>query len=176
MDLSIVMNDRDASVRGEVRPLATHDLPSIMRVQEVCYRPSLIEPAEALLSKMLLFSMGAWGCFSDGELAAYIVCIPAEGDDIAPLSCRTSCLPSRPDRLYIHDLAVHPSHRGRCLASRLVRKAEDIASWFGHRQLSLVSVQGSEPFWAGQGFEPVHVLEYAAAVPATYMVKTIHDA
>lgn len=170
------MKDRDAPVGDEVRPLATHDLPAIMRVQEICYQPSLIEPGEALLSKMLLFSMGSWGCFSDGELAAYIVCVPAAGDDVIPLGRPAVSLPSRPDRLYIHDLAVHPAHRGRRIASDLVRKAEDIASWFGHKRLSLVSVQGTELFWSGQGFEPVHALEYAPGVPATYMVKVVSGA
>ena len=171
--ITTVMKDGNTSIRDEVRPLSAHDLPSIMSVQEVCYQPSLIEPAEALLSKMLLFPMGAWGCFCDGELAAYMICIPAEG--IVPLGRPTNSLPSRPDRLYIHDLAVHLAHRGRCLATRLIVKAEDTASWFGHKHLALVSVQGTERFWSKQGFEPVHKMEYAPGLPATYMVKPLHN-
>ena len=159
----------------ELRALSVHDAPAIVKVQEACYGPSLIEPDRALLSKMLLFSMGAWGCFSDGELVAYMICIPAAGDEVVPWGHPTTSLPSRPDRLYIHDLAVRPKYRGQGIASELVRKAEGIASWFGHRYLALVSVQGTERFWTGQGFEPVREQEYVPGVPSTYMIKPMGD-
>lgn len=161
--------------RCGLRALSVHDLPAIMKVQEACHGPSLIEPEGALLSKMLLFSMGAWGCFSDDELVAYMICIPAAGDEVAPWGRPTISLPSRPDRLYIHDLAVQPECRGQGIASTLVRKAEEIASWFGRRYLALVSVQGTERFWTGQGFEPVREQEYVPGVPSTYMIKAVSD-
>lgn len=167
------MNDPVAAKGDGARPLAARDMKAIMRVQEACYHPSLIEPAEALLSKMLLFPLGAWGCFSGEELVAYIVCIPAEGGDVVALGRPTVSLPRCPDRLHIHDLAVLPAHRGRYIASDLVRKAHDIASWFGHRRISLVSVQGTERYWSGHGFEPIRAMEYAPGVPATYILKTL---
>ncbi len=157
---------------NDMRPLAPRDLPAIMRVQRASYRPSLIEPPEAFLSKISSFPMGAWGHLSDGELAAYIVCVPGTSNDIYPLGSVTASLPDRPDHLYIHDLAVHPAHRGHGIADRLIHQAEAVAAELGHRRIALTSVQGSEQFWVCHGFEHVRWLEYAPGEPAAYMVKT----
>lgn len=51
--------------------------------------------------------------------------------------------------LFIHDTAITPSCRGLGYASRLVK---DLVSRHPHRDLELISIDGSEGFWSKQGF------------------------
>ena len=119
------MNDPVAAKGDGVRPLAARDMKAIMRVQEACYHPSLIEPAEALLSKMLLFPLGAWGCFSGEELVAYIVCIPAEGGDFVDMGSPTVSLTRCPDR---------PSTTWRC--SPPIEADTSLPTWYARPMTS----------------------------------------
>jgi predicted N-acetyltransferase YhbS len=56
-------------------------------------------------------------------------------------------IPQQADCLYIHDLAVHPLHRGKGLGRSMVFEAKKIARNSGFAFMSLVAVQGSSDFW-----------------------------
>jgi len=156
-----------------LRKLLIHDLDEILRIQERCYSRSFIESPSALLSKILMFPEGAWGLFSSAGLSGYIICIPASGDNACPLGDETSSISDQSDRLYIHDLAVHPEHRSCHVGTQLVRQAESVAAYYGYNHLALVSVQETESFWINQGFESIYALEYGPEISAIYMTKII---
>jgi predicted N-acetyltransferase YhbS len=83
---------------------------------------------------------------------------------------RLTALPDRPDTLSLHDLAVAPEARGHGVARTLFAAVHALARERGFASVSLVAVQGSDPFWARLGFRAVEHFEYAPGVPAVRMV------
>jgi GNAT superfamily N-acetyltransferase len=64
---------------------------------------------------------------------------------------------SEPNCLYLHDLAIGLSWRGRGLAGALIGHAKAHARSHpqANKGMALVSVNGTVPFWQAQGFTPV---------------------
>jgi ribosomal protein S18 acetylase RimI-like enzyme len=95
----------------------------------------------------------------DAVLAVQAACYPPAMQEAAavvlgkvtPLDAPFA-LPEAPDTLYVHDLAVAPRALGRGLARRLLAQLLDGARARGLRHSALVSVQGSQGFWAGLGY------------------------
>jgi GNAT superfamily N-acetyltransferase len=73
--------------------------------------------------------------------------------------------------MYIHDLAVLRSHRGRGLARLLLTEVFRVAEELGLKRFGLVAVQNSEAFWQRWGFERREPLMYAPGVSGTRMVR-----
>ena len=156
---------------GQLRALESSDMQEVVRVQTAAFAPSLTEPPEALLCKINGFPRGAWGCFCEEELAGYIICVPWKGEKALPLGDTKVIPPEQADHLYIHDLAVHPDHRGKGVATRLVTQAIELARKTRSSRIALTSVQGSQKFWAGWGVRSKKKFEYAPGAPAVYMVR-----
>jgi len=152
-----------------LRQLALADIPEMLEVQREAYEPSLREPASTFEEKLALFPRGAFGAFEGGRLVAYVVTLAWRGSGVVPLSKAIGELPPEPDTLFIHDLASSPAHRGKGIANVLVERVFALAAELHIKKLSLVAVQGSEPFWARFGFLPAEAFIYAPGVPATRM-------
>ncbi|HDY7722355.1 TPA: GNAT family N-acetyltransferase [Vibrio vulnificus] len=59
------------------------------------------------------------------------------------------------DILFLHDLAIASSSFGQGIGSKLMKHLVGIATGLGFKEIRLVSVQNSEPFWQRQGFKPL---------------------
>ncbi|MBI0583511.1 MAG: GNAT family N-acetyltransferase [Methanomassiliicoccus sp.] len=154
-----------------VRPLRPSDLPEVLRVQRSAYAEEYLEPVEAFARKLDLFPPGALGAVEDGSLVAYLFCHPWTLGEAAPLHAADLALPTSPDCLYIHDLAVRADRRGRGLSADLVDAALGIARRMDLNACALVAVQLTEPFWARHGFRRDRRLEYPPGRAAAYMVR-----
>src|SRR5690606_36415707 len=98
---------------------------------------------------------------------------------VTPLHGDFDAVPA-PDTLYLHDMAVLPACAGRGLARALLARLLPRARAAGLRHTALVSVQGSQAYWARQGYalHPVqdaaqrrHLDSYGAG--AVYMAQAL---
>lgn len=153
-----------------VRNLRPDDIAEVLRVQKDAYREELLEAGDTFIRILGVFPDGCLGYFDDGSMGSYVFSHPWVSDRIVPLDHPRTHLPDDADCLYIHDLAVAKSHRGRGVAGQLVTALFKLAESRGFPCLALVAVQDSEPFWERWGFQRHETLLYAENVPATHMV------
>jgi GNAT superfamily N-acetyltransferase len=156
--------------RVQIRQLTEDDILSVLAVQREAYLPQLIEAAETFLNKLRLFPQGAIGYFVDGRLCAYIFSHPWIKDQVVPINHPISCLPPKPDCLYIHDLAVSPKYQAKGFGRRLLERVFKLGDSLGIRWYSLIAVQSSEQFWLKFGFQPTGTIQYVKSVQGTIMV------
>ncbi len=136
------------------------DLPAVLAVQEACYGHDLIEPADALASRLVLSPTTCWvACVADRpqHLAAYLFTHPWPADSLPPLAMPLPGLPDdgRERVWFIHDMAVAPVGRGSGVALRLYDAARAAAARAGLRTSRLIAVQSAASWWERLGYAPV---------------------
>lgn len=156
-----------------MRPLVTADLPDIVGIERESYPPELRESEAAFLSKMAVFRAGALGCWDEAQLCGYAFALPWTAGALVGVAQIIDQLPPAPDVLYLHDMVVAPARRRMGVASRLFGEIRRLAGALHLPHLSLVAVQGSEPFWQRLGFAPIERIEYVPGIAATRMGQTL---
>eukprot|EP01137_Pigoraptor_chileana_P000998 Opistho-2@38011 len=138
----------------DLRPMGLADVPAVLRLQAQCYGPAYLERAEAFEAKLRAVEplQTSWLAWRGDEPLAYAVGLPVDGQSFPALDAPEFSLASRPELLYLHDLAVAPAGRGQGLAQRLLARLRASAQALGLVQMGLIAVQGSVPFWQAQGF------------------------
>ncbi|WP_284465511.1 GNAT family N-acetyltransferase, partial [Diaphorobacter nitroreducens] len=96
----------------------------------------------------------------EGRVAAYLAAYHSLLGKVTPLHGDFDAVPA-PDTLYLHDMAVLPACAGRGLARALLTRLLPRARAAGLRHTALVSVQGSQAYWARQGYA-AHLVQDAA--------------
>lgn len=137
-----------------LRPMLHTDLPKVMEIQKHCYGDELQESLACLTAK---WHAGPASCFVaciDAEVCAYIFAMPSLQTTLSAWNADQCSPPSSPDCMYLHDLAIAPSARGRKLAARLVETVLALAADLGLEMVQLVAVQSSTRFWQQYGFLP----------------------
>lgn len=152
-----------------IRPLKSEDLDKVLRIQAEAYKPELIESRESFLDKLTLYPEGCLGAWKGDHLCAYIFSQPFLYNQIIPLNQVMHHLPVNPDCLYIHDLAVGKQWIGGGKGTKIFNQIRDLARKQGYRQIKIVAVQGSEPFWTRLGFIVLRIVQYIPTVPACIM-------
>lgn len=133
------------------------DIPAVMRIQAECYPPSMLETEDVFRARLALTPATCWiWSPAPDNAAAYLFSYPSSKDAITPLGARFK-LAAAPDCLYLHDLAVAPSARGRRAANALVAAALDHARAENLKWSALVSVQQSQVFWSKLGYAAIEV-------------------
>ena len=170
------------SVRGpRVRAITEADWDAIAEIEQATYAPhGLSEGREALRG---------WGALSpdtcfvlelDRRVVGYLLALPYPAGDAPNLG-----RPERTDatevadagtvsgNMHLHDMALAPEVRGRGLSKLLVRRLEAIAAARMFAQTCLVSVGGSEGFWAANGYtaRPEVTVADSYGPQAVYMSK-----
>jgi GNAT superfamily N-acetyltransferase len=144
------------------RPALRGDLATIVGLADAIH-PAYPESPGMFASRMALHGSGAWLAMSGGMAAGYAIGHPWRGAP-PPLDLRLDAIPDRPDRYWIHDLALLPSARGAGLGRAGVALLRTDAAAAGLRRLSLIAVGASSSFWRRAGFAPDPEL----AVPGCY--------
>lgn len=180
-----------------VRALVAADLPGLLAVQLACYGAGFVESAEVFARRLASAANCSLVLERDGVVCAYLAAYrswrgkvtPLHGDfdpiERAGLTAPTAptaltAQPLAPDTLYLHDLAVLPSCAGQGLAQALLQPLWAKAAARGLRHSALVSVQGSQAYWARQGYaeqalvcnaQRAHLASYGDG--AVYMVREL---
>lgn len=129
------------------------DLSPVLAIQQRCYPPAYHEPLAAFENKLRQSPASAWLALTGADIQAYLVTLPVDEEHFPALHAATWSPPPQAKWLYLHDLAVDPRHRGSGAGQRLVEQAFAHVRQLGLEGLALVAVQGSQPYWARQGFE-----------------------
>lgn len=136
------------------------DLIQVECIQRLAYTPDLVEPLEALASRLALapeFSLVArlGGHLADAGLAGYLLAHPWPADESPGLAAQLRALPAGCTALHLHDMAIDPAHAGRGVGRALFDALITRGHAAGFRQLTLVAVQGAGTYWARYGLQAV---------------------
>ncbi|KAL2871200.1 GNAT family N-acetyltransferase [Aspergillus lucknowensis] len=139
------------------RNLTAADIDSLMRVADSVH-PSLPESAEVFSERAELYPDGCLALVNErDELCGYAISHPIRNHQPPALDALLGEIPADADRYYIHDMAILPEFRGGGLAAKGIGRLLDLAVAKGFPGTCLVSVYGTEKFWARFGFGPEEI-------------------
>lgn len=124
------------------------DIPQVYQIS--LHIHSLYEDPEIFEERRAL-SKGSYVLDTE-KVVGYLISHPYRRDTYPPLNTLIREIPEDPDTWYIHDLAILPEFRGRGMVRPVLAKVKALALAQGIKELSLVSVYGTEPFWTKMGF------------------------
>ncbi len=162
------------------RMLQPDDLPALLQVQRACYGDNFIESAEVYARRLASPVNCSLVCERQGLVVAYLAAYRSLDGKITPLHGDFETPQGTPDTLYLHDMAVLPAHAGQGMAQALLELLCERGRAAGLRRTALVSVQGSQDYWARHGYrpQPLHDTDECARLAgygagAVYMVRSL---
>ena len=133
------------------RTIRHRDWEAICAIQAAVYPPHLVESQDALMAKQVWSPETCHVVEYAGRIAGYVLAIPS---DAPPGLNTTDTNPDASTTLHLHDLAVAPGYRKIGMGRFLFMECEARARLLGFRQVSLICVAGSLPFWTHLGLTP----------------------
>lgn len=126
----------------------------LVEVEDMASRvhPDLFERIEIFAERLRLYPQGARLLELDGRPAGYVFSHPWRIDSLPELDRPLNAIPADANTYYIHDLALLPWARGLGAAGMIADDLIAYARRERYRQMSLVAVNGSVPFWQRHGF------------------------
>lgn len=157
------------------RAMRDADLPDILAIAARLH-PGFPERPEVFQEKLRLFPAGCLTLARDAAVCGYAFSHPWRLDDIPRLDTLLGALPTSPDCLHLHDIAILPSARGRSAATALEGLLVDVAQRCDVGWITLVSLYGSHKLWSRLGYRPRPCLsetlrDYGDS--ALYMTKSL---
>ena len=157
------------------RAMTAADLDDIVAVAAVAF-PEHPEGRACFAERLALCPQLCFVLDDDGAVAGYLIAYPWAAGAIPPLDTLLGGLPKDRSALYLHDLALLPSMRGKGQAAAGVALLIERARAMGVVSIALVSVNASAAFWEGHGFRPAEapagkLASYGAA--ACYMRRAV---
>lgn len=127
------------------------DLDAVVAMAAVCY-PDHPEDRAVFAERLALFPQGCLVLDGGDGPEGYVLSYPWHADAAPALNALVGAMPPDAETYYLHDLAILPSGRGQGHPrSALAWLSDGPAREFP--AISLVSVNGTVPFWQAHGFE-----------------------
>lgn len=133
------------------RPMVPEDLPVVCSMASDVH-PAFPEDAAVFAERLAIYPAGSRLLMQGKEPAGYLISHPWRSEQPPALNTMLQGLPVQADTYYLHDLALLSGARGTGAARAVVEWTADHARCSGHATLSLIAVNGSEPFWTHLGF------------------------
>lgn len=124
------------------------DVDRVVQIAAACY-PDHPEDRAVFEERLRLYPDGCLVLDAGDAVDGYVLSYPWVADAAPPLNALIGVLPPRPAAYYLHDLAIMPNGRGGGHSRSALAK---VAALAGKRPISLVSVNGTVPFWQRHGF------------------------
>ena len=138
----------------QIRPARLADLDAIMEIQAACYTAIVPESATSMGAKLAASPDTCRVALApDGGLLGYLLALPWTAARPPLLDAEACVLPTAPDTLYLHDLAMAPRARGMGVGQALAHQLLALADARG-LPAHLIAIQNSQSFWARLGFVP----------------------
>ena len=171
-------------IRGpRVRPITEADWDAIAEIEHDAYTPlGLCEGRDALRSWARLSPDTCFVLELERRVVGYVLALPFPPGEAPSLgrpeetdTAQVADAGAFSGTLHLHDLSLAADVRGRGLSRLLLRRLEAVATARMFERICLVSVGGSEDFWAAAGFEARHDVEVAEDYGArsVYMTKPV---
>ena len=124
------------------------------RVQEIAatLHPDYPERRTVFADRLTLFPAG---CLMLNTGLGYAFSHPAAFGFVPPLDTELQSLPSRPEVLYLHDVALLPDARKSGAVEKLLDYLRTLAGKQTLSTLALCAVAGKDGYWRRHGFSPV---------------------
>ncbi|MGO4388884.1 GNAT family N-acetyltransferase [Microvirga sp. 2YAF29] len=133
------------------RPMTSGDLAEVQILADTIHVEHPEEP-RVFAERFKLYPQGCAVLEVDGNLIGYALTHPWHYGKPPALNSRLEQVPPDATTYYVHDVALLPEARGK-------GHAMEIGDWLGRHagkngfsNLSLVAVNGSQPFWEKLGF------------------------
>ena len=136
------------------RPTSAADVDAICAIGNRVHA-ALPERPEVFAEKVELFPEGCFSLARDAAIVGYGLSHPWVRDSLPPLDTLLGKLPGASDCLFVHDVVVLPSARGREAVGALMRILSGLARRHGLAFMALVAVHETHPLWARHGFDVV---------------------
>lgn len=144
------------------------DMGRVMLIQAACYGGDIPESRDSLSAKLAASPASCFVAVDSDDVVAYLIALPWVSRVPPSLNAPDCELPVDPDCVYLHDLSVLPSIRGRGIASLLIEHFFVYCRQSVMGKASLVAVQNSADFWRGFGFNSVELDVVLTQKLATY--------
>jgi len=164
----MVLRIKAAQPAIDIRMMAAADLPVVLEIQALCHTDMAHESLESFHAKLTASQSTCLIACINGETVGYLISLPWEFSSPPVLNAEKCRLPSSPDCLYLHDLAVKPSARKYGAGRELVKAFLAQLSALSLGRASLIAVQHSAPYWERYGFQAVPLAEPLKARLSTY--------
>eukprot|EP00931_Biecheleriopsis_adriatica_P038078 TRINITY_DN21836_c0_g1_i1.p1 TRINITY_DN21836_c0_g1~~TRINITY_DN21836_c0_g1_i1.p1 ORF type:complete len:180 (+),score=25.14 TRINITY_DN21836_c0_g1_i1:89-628(+) len=148
-----------------VRPMQGEDLAACVAIEAASYPPEVVEGSDVLQRHLSHYPGGCWVAVCEAEVVGYLFSAPARREDCPQaLAQEPHTSSSECDVIYLHDMALLPTHRGHGYANQLLSRIDSVASQQDPRiqDVLLTAVCGANAFWAKKGFRNVEVTSDAA--------------
>lgn len=130
------------------------DLDGVAVLASIAF-PGHFEEQACFAERLALFPDGCFVLAARDEIMGYLIAYPWVPGAIPPLNSLLGCLPVTAEAVYLHDLALHPDARGHGVVRPMIERLAGTLGALGTRQIALVAVNDSVPFWQKMGFAPV---------------------
>jgi GNAT superfamily N-acetyltransferase len=155
----------------EWRQMQTADIAGVVTVAATAFRDHF-EDRVCFEERLALYPQGCFVLAVSGEVEpavqGYLIAYPWPFEAIPPLNSLIGSVPPCEEGLYLHDLALAPAVHGQGHAAPIVERLADHARRCGAPRITLVSVNGSVPFWQRMGFSVVPTSPVIGRKLATY--------
>jgi predicted N-acetyltransferase YhbS len=139
----------------EIRKISHLDLPEVSRIQQECYKESLLESVDSFSAKLSASPDFCFLAIHGNQVVGYVFSLQCLFGEIPQLNGSEYSVSYNADSLCIHDLAVSPTARNMGVAKHLVNTVLDAATHWKYERIFLVAIQGASSFWKRHGFEIV---------------------
>lgn len=139
----------------EIRQMRADDLPAVLEIQAACYTELVPESMQSLRAKLCACPLTCFVALLHGRTVGYLIALRWQFSSPPELNADTCTLPSSPDCLYLHDLAVSPEARNAGAGDALVGSFLENLMKSDLQRASLVAVQNSARYWERFGFRVV---------------------
>lgn len=134
------------------------------------------ETLELFANRLELYPAGCYLAKSEGKALGYSIAFPCLSHKPPKLNEIWQSLPAHPDCFYWHDLCLLPTARGKGLGKTINQQMIKLAHGLNLKQLTLISIHNSAPFWVSQGFtqqQPAPTLVESYGCYAQFMTKQL---
>lgn len=161
------------------RQMTLADLKQVCQIAEIVH-PDFPEDAAAFQDRIEVFPAGALVLDQDGELVGYSFSHPWMAQEIPALNSKLGQLPAKVGTYYLHDVAILPQARALGAARRLMDKLFQLTQDNRFDSVSLVAVNGSQPYWEKHGFRVIEAEElqeklHTYSEDACFMIKNLRN-
>lgn len=133
-------------------PMQADHLPLVYDIADVVH-PNYPERPEVFIDRLTIFPAGCFMAIDgQGQALGYAFSHPGTLLRPPPLDTELGSIGEDVDCLYLHDVALLPAARGLGLGAALVQILAQLAERQQLGPVALTAVNGSVPFWQGQGF------------------------
>jgi GNAT superfamily N-acetyltransferase len=157
-----------------IRLINDTDWQAILQIQAAVYPDITPETETVLRSKLLL---GPETCLvivdKNDDVLGYCL---AHLWDRTPANLHTIYQPTlQPKLLYIHDMAIAPTHVGKQLGNKMMAYLQQWTKKKGFTEIALVSLKQANSYWLQHGFEHQNYFidETQYGADASFMLKQI---